>query len=119
MPELGHKIVLVRQDDKPIDRLTQSKDIDHGRITDEWLTKHIDLSTFHRKWTIKFSDSQCAICDKHTYLKVFFTRSRAAKEFTEVTNKEESDKMRRLFNIPSLQKSMFRNQPLIFTSFTG
>jgi thymidylate kinase len=51
--------------------------------------KHLDASRYMSSWDLKHSDTDCIICEKHVYSKIFYRRGKATEEFDEVVNLSE------------------------------
>ena len=62
-----------------------------------------DLNTLNQRWHVRVKDDDCYVCRKHKYMKIFYRRSDASKQYHRITKEEEVNQLMQDFNIERLQ----------------
>lgn len=81
-----------------------------------------DLSTVNQRWSIRIRDDDCYVCRKFKYMKIFYRRSDALKQFKKVTKEEDIKQLMQDLNVRRLQElnqDPYKKLPLIFGSLLG
>jgi hypothetical protein len=91
-----------------------------GAVQNEnFIHKHFDFSNVMTKWKLNLDDKDCYVCEQHQYVKVFYRRMKAHKEYEQVKDVDEIHQLMKLFRIEDISKQndIYKSYPIVFSSF--